>query len=141
MPTTTTSRITPAYRLPDLFRLTQAFDERRPQQERPRPHRILCGAAQLIVAAFAYRGVLFGKQALVADGLGLGVLDGHVATLALVAVENFLSLLAAQNFDQLFGQIEGVVDAAVHPHGADRAVHVGGVAGQDRAADTELLRH
>src|SRR5262249_15932173 len=135
MPTTTTSRITPAYRLPDPFRLTQAFDELSPQQVRPRPRRVLGGAAQLVVAAFAYRRVLLGEEALVADGLGLGVLDGHVATLAFVAVENFLSPLAAQNFDQLVGEIEGVVDAAVHPHGADRAVHMGGIAGQDRAAD------
>ena len=43
--------------------------------------------------------------------------------------------------DQLVGEIEGVVHAAVHPHAADRAVHVGGIAGEDRAADAELLRH
>ena len=27
----------------------------------------------------------------------------------------------------------------VHPHGADRAVHVGGIAGQDRAPDAEFI--
>ena len=43
-------------------------------------------------------------------------------------------------FDQLVGQIERVVDAAVHAHRADRAVHVGGIAGEDRAAGAELLR-
>ena len=45
--------------------------------------------------AFTHRGVILGEQALVADGLRLGVLNSHVAALAFVAVENFLALFAA----------------------------------------------
>jgi len=39
----------------------------------PRPHRVLGGAAQLVLIAFAHRGGLLGEQVLVADGLRLGV--------------------------------------------------------------------
>src|SRR6266852_5553993 len=123
------------------FRLTQTFDERRPQQECPRPHRILGGAAQLVLIAFTHRGVLLGQQPLVADGLRLGMLNSNVAALPFVAVENFLALFAAQDLDEFVGKIESVVDAAVHSHGPDRAIHMGGVAREDCPADPKLLRH
>ena len=88
-----------------------------------------------------HRGVLFGQHALVADGLGLRVLERDVAPLALVAVEHLLTGLAPQDAHELVGEVERIVHAAVHPHGADRRVHVRGIARQDRAPDAEFLGH
>ena len=63
-----------------------------------------------------------------------------VAALALVAVEHVVADLAAQDPDQLVGQVERVVDAGVHAHGADRRVHVRGIAGEDRAPERNFVR-
>ena len=68
------------------------------------------------------------------------VLERDVAALALVAVEHVVVGLAAEDLDQLVGEVERVVHAAVHAHGADRRVHMRGVAGEDRAARAELGR-
>jgi hypothetical protein len=61
-----------------------------------------------------------------------------VAALPLVAVEHLLADFLAQDLDQLVGEVDGVVNAAVHAHGADRAVHMRGVASEDCAANAEL---
>src|SRR5215475_533329 len=112
------SRAAKAERCPsaDLFRLVQALDERSAQQECPRPRRVLGGAAQLVLIAFAHRGVPLGEQPLVSHGLRLGVLNRDVTPLAFVAVESFLALFATQDIDELVGEVESVVDAAVHSH-------------------------
>ena len=97
--------------------------------------------AQLVVVALAHRRVALLQQPLVADGLRLGVLDRHVPPLPFVAVELVVIRLAVQDAGQLVGEVEGVVHAAVQPHAADRAVDVGGVAGEHRAAGAEFFRH
>ena len=109
----------------DLLGFAQAFDQRRAQQELARQRRVFGRAPQLVVVALAHGGVALLEQPLVADGLRLGVLHGDVAALALVAVELGFVDFAAQDAGQLVGEVEGVVHAAVEPHAADRAVHVG----------------
>src|ERR1700722_488274 len=125
--------------LRDRLRLAQTLDQRRAQQERPRSHRVVRGATQLVLILLTHLRIGLGEQALVADGLGLRVLDRDVAALALVAVEHVLVGLAAQNRGELVGEVKGVMHATVHAHRADRAVHMGGIAGEDRAAGAETL--
>src|SRR5207248_3315537 len=112
----------------DLLRLAQAFDQGAAQEKGAGALGILGGAPQFVVIALAHGGIVFRQQPLVVDGLRLRVGKRDVTTLALVAVELALLRLAAQNAHELVGEIEGVVDAAVHAHGADRTVHMGGVA-------------
>src|SRR5690349_671492 len=64
-----------------------------------------------------------------------------MTTLPLVAVEFGLMRLAAPDADELVGEVEGIVHAAVQAHAADRAVDVGGVAREHDAAAAEFLRH
>src|SRR5262245_62942436 len=45
------------------------------------------------------------------------------------------------DFDQTRGQIDRVVDAAVHAHAAEWIVDMRGVAGEERASTLERLRH
>src|SRR5258705_63843 len=73
-------------------------------------------------------------------GLRLRVLHGDLAALALVAVEQVVAGLLAQNRDQLVRQVERIMHAAVHSHGADRAVHMRRVSCEDRASRAELAR-
>src|SRR5499433_3841391 len=141
---------TPAYSPPAPFArlqscnslgFAQALDQGAAQQERARKLGVFRGPAQLIVVALADRGVLLRQQPLVADGLRLRVLQGDVPALALVAVEHLLPDFPPQDLGELLRQVERVMNAAVHPHGADRAVHVRAIAGQHRAPDSEFLRH
>src|SRR5262245_16684950 len=125
----------------DLLGFAQALDQGAAQQKGARTRGILRRAAQLVVVLLAHGRVLLSQEALVADGLRLRVLQGDVTALALVAVEQVLLSFPAQDLDQLLRQVEGVVNAAVHAHGADRAVHVRGVAGEDRTATAEFRRH
>ena len=124
----------------NLLGLAQAFEQRRPQQELARQRRIFGLAPQLVVVAPAHRRIALLQQPLVADGLRLGVLDRDMPALPFVAVELRFVGFAVQDAGQLVGEIEGVVHAAVQSHAADRAVDVGGVAGEQHAADAELLR-
>src|SRR5262245_59961879 len=125
----------------DPLGFAQALDPGGAQQKGARERGVLRGAAQLVVVLLAHGRVLFGQEALVADGLRLRVLHGDVTALALVALEHVVRGFPAQDLDQLVRQVEGVVNAAVHAHGADRAVLVRGVAGEDRAATAEFRRH
>src|SRR5262252_9612861 len=119
----------------------QALDQGAAQQEGARKLGIFRGPPQLVVIALAYRGVLLRQQPLVADGLRLRVLQRDVTALALIAVEHLLADFPPQDLGELLRQIERVMNAAVHAHGADRAVHVRAIAGEDRASDAEFLRH
>src|SRR5436853_5777847 len=66
----------------DRFRLAQAFDQRRAQEKGAREFWVLRSAAQLVVVLLAHGRVLLREHALVADGLGLGVLQRDMAALA-----------------------------------------------------------
>ena len=66
---------------------------------------------------------------------------GHVPALADVPVEHLVAGVAGQHRRQLGGQVHCVVDPAVHAHGADRAVDVGRVAGQQHPPRPEGLGH
>ena len=86
-------------------------------------------------------GSFSANKSFVAHGLRLRMRHGDMAALALVAVEHAVVGLVARDGDELVGEIDRVVNARVHAHGADRAVHMGGIARQDGAADAEFLRH
>src|SRR4029078_7945319 len=58
----------------------------------------------------------------------------------LISVELRLIGLTLQDASQLVGEVEGVMNAAVQAHAADRTVDVGGVAGQHDAALAEFFR-
>src|SRR4051812_3150184 len=74
----------------DLRRFAHAVDERAAQQEGARELWIFGLPAQLLVIAPPDGRVLFHEQLLVADSLHLSVLDGDVAALALVQIEQRL---------------------------------------------------
>ena len=57
------------------------------------------------------------------------------ASLGLVAVEQALVSLAAQDERQLPGEVVGVLDAGIHPLPARRRVDMGGVAGDEGRSD------
>src|SRR5579862_842492 len=117
----------------------QALEQRRAQQKLARQLPVIRRPPQLIVIALPHRRIPFGQESLVADGLRLRMRDGHVAALPLVAVEHRIVHFLTLDGDQFISEIDGVVNAAVHTHGADRAVHVGGIAHQDSAANTEFI--
>src|SRR6516162_6302957 len=79
----------------DLLGFAQALDERGAQQKGAREFRVFCGAAQFVVVLLVHCRILLGEQALVANGLRLGVLERDVAALALIAVEDLLADLLA----------------------------------------------
>src|SRR5215510_13352993 len=122
----------------DLISLAQALDQGGAEQEGARKLRVFRSPAQLLVVLLAYRRILLCQHALVADGLGLGVLERDMAALPFVAIEHLVAHLLAQDPDQLVGEIDGVMNAAVHAHRADRAVHMRGIAGKDGATNAEL---
>src|SRR5262245_66337888 len=141
---------TPAYSPPAPFArpqscnplgFAQALDQGAAQQERARELGVFRGSAQFLVVALADRGGLLRQQPLVADGLRLRVLQGDVPALALVAVEHLLPDFPPQDLGELLGQVERIMNAAVHAHGADRAVHMRAIAGEDRAPDAEFFSH
>src|SRR5262249_56885848 len=103
-------RVLPAKRRSrDPLGLAQALDQRRAQEEGGAELGVLRGAAQLVVVLAAHGRVLFRQQALVADGLRLGVLQGDVPALALVAVEHVRIGLAAEDADELLRQVERIM--------------------------------
>ena len=85
--------------------------------------------------------VLLLEQLFVPLGLHLGVIDRDVTALPRVAVKHVEIAGAVQDRDELAAEVDGVMDAAVHAHRADRAVDVGGIAGEDRAPGAERGRH
>ena len=75
----------------------------------------------------------FFQVVFVADGLRLDIFDGDGAALAVILVQEVFVAALGQDLDQLFGQVDAVVDAAVHAHAAQGVVHVGTIAGQQDA--------
>src|ERR1700730_13268443 len=123
-----------AFALRNLFCVAQALDERSAQQEFLRERGVICRALHLL-AIFSSRGrVALLHIFLVGDGRGLHVLNRHVAALARIAVERALVLYAAQHSQQVGGEIDRIMNAAVHPHRTDRAVEMRGIASENDAA-------
>src|SRR5580692_10075517 len=85
----------------------------------------------------AHLRVLLLQRLLVLNGLRLHVIDLGLAALARIAVEHACLGTAEPNVGQFLGEIDRVVDAAVHAHAADRVVDVGAVAGEQHAAFVE----
>src|SRR5579883_803436 len=108
----------PVYPSRDLLGLAQALDERSAQEKFSRQLRIFRRAAKLVVIASAHLRIAFFQQALVADRLRLGVLHRNMAALPFVAVKLALLSLASEDADELVGEIECIVHAAVEPHAA-----------------------
>ena len=84
--------------------------------------------------------VAFADDLLIAMGLLLHRLDRDRAPLPVVAIEQPI-VGARPDLRELVGQVEGVLDTAVHAHAAERIVDVGGVAGEQDAAVPKALRH
>ncbi len=97
-----------------------------------------CGPAHGVERLPARRRIALADDLLVAVGLLLHRLDRHRAALPVVAVEQAI-VGAGPDVLELVGQVEGVLDAAVHAHAAERVVDVGGIAGQQDAAVAEIL--
>ena len=66
--------------------------------------------------------------------------DGNRAALALVALQT-IDGRTLPDVAQLFAQVEGIVDAAIHAHATAGAVEVGRVTDQDHSAHHVLLHH
>src|SRR6516162_2676334 len=81
--------------------------------------------------------VLLLQRLLVLNRLRLDVIDLGLAALPRVAVEHARLGAIEPHVGELVGEIDRVVDAAVHAHAADRVVDVGAVAGEQRAALVE----
>src|SRR5262245_35792076 len=121
--------------------LAQALDQRAAQEKSACEFGIFRRSTQLFVILLAHSRIFLGQQSFVADSLRLGVLQRHVPALALVAVQDVLIFFLAQNFYQFVFEIERVMNPAVHPHGANGAVHMSGVAGKDCASEAEFFRN
>ena len=98
---------------------------------------VLRRAPQLVQMLPAHIRVLLLQRLLVLNGLRLDVVDLGLAALARVAVEHAGRSAAEPHVGQFLGEIDGVVDTAVHAHAADRIVDVGAVAGEQHAAFVE----
>jgi hypothetical protein len=66
---------------------------------------------------------------------------GKVDTFALVGVQQTVRRATGQNGCKFPGEIDGVADAGVHALAAGRAMDMRGVAEQESATLTEVLRH
>src|SRR5262245_17967777 len=64
------------------------------------------------------------EVALVGDGNRVDVLERDRPPLPLIATELGGGSFAARDAHQLLGEVDSVVDAAVHPHAAERIVEV-----------------
>ena len=124
-----------------LRRPLQAGDHRDAHQVVARQRRVGGDPAHLVAEARLLGRVGRLEIALVLDRVLLHVFERHQPALPVVAVELGVARLAAPHAGEPLGEIDRVVDAAVHPHAAERIVDVGGVAGEKRAADPERLRH
>src|SRR5689334_887664 len=87
----------------------------------------------------ANRRVFFFERFFVLDGLRLNVIDLRLAALPRVAIEQARLGTAEPDLGEFFGKIDGVVDAAVHAHAADRIVHMGAIADEQHATLVEGL--
>ncbi len=98
-------------------------------------------SAQLFVISLTNHRVALFQQALISDCLSLRVFDRYMTALSLITVKLGFTRSAPQDVGQLFGKIERVVDAAVEPHTADRAIHVRRIANENCAPGTKPFRH
>ena len=62
----------------------------------------------------------------------------HRVALGLIAVQKAVGGAAAEHGGQLPAEVGGVLEAGVHALAAGRGVHMGGVAGEEDAADAVL---
>src|SRR5262249_19957796 len=122
---------------PQLLRSAQACDHGHPQQ-------VLVGAGLVgcdLRQAAAEIGPVGLEVALVLDRLFLDVFECHQAALPVVTLKLGLGLAVMPDLDEARGQVDRVVNAAVHAHAAERIVDMRGVAGEERPSALERLRH
>jgi hypothetical protein len=115
---------------PQLFRSPQAGNHRDPQQIIVGSAAVGCDVPQrpskLLAIGF--------EVALVLDRLPLGAFERDQPSLAIEALELARAALSMPDVSQPFGQIDRVVNAAVHPHAPERIVDVCRIANQERAS-------
>src|SRR5262249_50201060 len=117
-------------RLSKLLGALQAADHRRREQIRPR---LLRRSGDLDQAVAKFGAGAF-QVLLVLDRLFLDIFLGDEAALLLEGVELAVALRALPHRGEALGQVDGIMDAAVHSHAAERIVDVRGIADEKRAA-------
>src|SRR5262252_10493409 len=81
----------------------------------------------------ANRWVFFFERFFVLDRLCLNVIDLRLATLPRVAIQQTGLGTAEPDLGKFFGKIDGVMDAAVHPHTTDWVVDMSAIADKQHA--------
>src|ERR1700716_528772 len=127
--------------LAELRRPFEARDHRDPQQIVARQPGIARDGSQLVAEPRLLGRIARFQIALVLDRVLLHIFERDQPALCVVAVELAVAGLAGPDPRQPFGEVDDVMDAAVHAHAAERIVDVGGVADQEGAAHPEKLRH
>src|SRR5512144_70360 len=102
--------------------------------------RIGCDGPEIIEIGLPRRRIALLEHALVGDRLRLHVLDRGEAALTIVTVEKRVGIGAVPDLGELLGDVEAVLEAAVHAHPTDRIVDMGGIAGEDDTALPEASR-
>src|SRR5262245_16079325 len=120
----------------DRVGAAQAFDHRYTQEIGAKLGAIGGDGAQLGVEFLALARVLLLDIALVLDGLALEIFLRHRAALTVIEIESIVARAVLDDRRELVGEIEGVVEAEIHAHAAQRIVDVRGIAGEEEAAVT-----
>src|SRR6516162_4988903 len=82
----------------------------------------------------ANRRIFFFERFFVLDSLCLNVINLRLAALSRVAIEQ-------ADLGEFFGKVDGIVDATVHTHTADRIVNMGAIANEQHATLVEGLSY
>src|SRR6516164_3084353 len=87
------------------------------------------------------RWVFFFERFFVLDRLCLNVIDLRHATLPRVAIQQTGLGTAEPDLGKFFGKIDGVMDAAVHPHTTDWVVDMSAIADKQRTTLVKGVRY
>src|SRR5262249_49791189 len=87
------------------------------------------------------RRVFFFERFFVLDSLRLNVINLRFAALPRVAIEQAHLGTAEPDLSEFFREVDGVMDAAVHTHAADRIVDMGTIANEQHATLVKGLSH
>src|SRR5262245_31134657 len=122
--------------LSQLLRAAQAGDH-------GDPYEVVIGAGLVgrdLREAAAKFGPVRLEVAFVLDGSLLDVFKRHCPALAIITLETGVGLASVPDVDHARGQIDRVMDAAVHAHAAERVVDMRRVAGEKNAPLLKRLR-
>ena len=89
----------------------------------------------------ANRRVFFFERFFISDSLRLNVINLRLAALPRIAIEQAHLGTAEPDLGEFYGKVDGIVDAAVHTHAADRIVDMGAIANEQHATFVEGLSY